>query len=188
MNISGEGRYFDKAGRRHKVEGFGSLPDDTALQSMKISGKLSFGKISCDEIKISGECFGDSLTAQNISVEGTLDVNSVEVAEILKLEGSLKVSHLEATKTLIESRSGSIGTVKCQSIKIFHNEDFVDSYNSRLQIKNIEADTVELENCSADIIRCEDAFIGSNCRIKQLFVAGKYRIATDSIVDDTIHT
>lgn len=188
MKISGECCYFDKTGRRHKVEGFGNFSDDMALRTIKVSGELSFGIISCDEIKVSGECFGDSLTAQKLFIEGTLKIDSVKVEETFNLQGSLKVNNIETKETVIESRSGLIGTIKCQQLKIFHNDDFADSHNSCVRIKSIEADEVNLENCSVNVIRCKDAFIGANCTIKKLFVAGEYKVAADSKVAKIIRT
>lgn len=184
MKISGEGKYVDTKGRRHKIEGFGSIPDEMPIKSLAVEGVLSFEKSSCEILKINGECRGISLTAKNVYVSGMLEIETTTVAEVFKIEGTLKASHIEADKISIESRSGSIDELKCQQIKIVHNENFEDA--SRFQIKSIEATDVHLENCKVGIIRCKDAFIGKNCSIEKLFVAGECKVADDSKVGETI--
>lgn len=186
MKISGEGNYSDATGRRHKIEGFGNFPDDIPLQSLNVSGELSFRKISCDTIKVSGECFGDSLTAQKFSVKGTLKINSISVLEFLKVTGTLKSANIMADEIIVASREGSIDKIKCRNIKIF--ETTVTQSNSRVRIKTIDAETVELENCAVDIIKCRDAVIGTNCAVEKLFVAGKCTVAANSTVAETIRT
>lgn len=186
MKISGEGNYSDATGRRHKIKGFGTFSDDMPLQSLNVSGELSFRKISCDTIKVSGEGFGDSLTAKKFSAEGTLKINSIRVSEILKVTGILKAANITADEIIVASRNGSIGTIKCRRIKIFETND--TQSNSRVRIKSIDAETVEIENCAVEVIRCRDAVIGTNCAIEKLIVAGKCTVAADSTVDETIHT
>lgn len=186
MKILGEGNYVDVKGRRHHVEGIRKFSDDTLLKSLKVSGTVSFEKISCDTIEISGECSGDSLTAKNLFVEGTLKVRSVNVTEKLTVEGSLNVSSVAAMQVFIESQTGSVDEVKCKQIKIFNNDEFVTPQRLYIYIKNIDAEKVELKNCKVEVIRCKNAFIGSNCAIEKLFVAGECKVAPDSTVGETI--
>ena len=187
MKIFGEGKYVDAKGRRRKIMGVGTFPDEIPLQSLNMEGSLSFGKISCDEIQMSGECFGESLTANNFSVAGVLRVNSVNVTHNLKVDGSLKVDNLIAKEIFIRSRLGSVDTVKCQRIKIF-DDSFTDVKDSRVCIKSLEADTVELTNSAVAVIRCRDAFIGENCSVEKLFVTGKCTVAPTSTVSEMIRT
>lgn len=199
MKIEGEAVYIDTAGKRHSIEGVGSIPDVT-LQKLKVSGSFTFDEISCDDIKISGECDGKSLNAKNVSVEGEAEIGTVE-AEAFKLSGSVKIDKLVAEKIVIESRKGTIGAIKCGMLKIFHEEinaldDSIFSKifgskvfrhsNSRVRIKSVEAREIHLENCAVDVIRCEDAYIGANCAIEKLFVASECKVADDSTVGETI--
>ena len=201
MKIEGIASYTDSAGKRHSVEGIGSLPD-AALQDLNVSGSLSFDKLSCDDVEVEGSIGGKLLTAKKISVEGSFDVGVTDV-ETFNLSGSIDAEKLTAKEILIESRGGNIGAIKCDKLKIFHGEihevgasilskifggKVSRQSNSRVRIKNIEADTVELENCAVDVIKCRDAFIGTNCAIEKLFVAGKCTVADDSTVGETIHT
>ena len=186
MKISGEGSYVDAKGQRHKVEGTRTLSDDTLLRNLSVSGIFSFDKISCDTIKVRGECYGDSLAAKNFFVEGMVKVNSVNVTNSLTVTGSLKVIDVEATEISIESQLGSINTVKCKQMKIFNNDNVAASPRTRVRIKNIIAEKVELKNCEAEVIRCQDAFIGVNCAIEKLFVAGECKISVDSTVGEMI--
>lgn len=186
MKIKGEGAYVDSVGVRHEVKGTGSLPDNTELKSLRASGMFSFGKFSCDKVSISGKCEGGSVIAKSFSVTGKVEVDSVEADDII-----------------IESRSGAIDKLKGSKVKIFNRghevanalfakllggHDAVQEKNSRICIKTIEADNVELENCEVDVIRCKDAFIGSNCAIEKLFVAGECKVSANSKVGETIHT
>ncbi len=187
MKIEGEGVYVDSKGRKHSIEGIGSLPDEINLQSIKVEGSFSFEEISCDKIKVEGECSGNTVTAKNISIEGTIEVDSVTVEDTFKLEGKAEIKLLDAKEIVMETRGGEIGEIRCDKIKIFHDEDSERRKNrSRVRIKTIDADTVNLENCEVDTIRCKDAIIGSNCAIGKLFVAGECEISADSKVDETI--
>lgn len=188
MKILGEALYVDSAGIRHEVEGIGNISDNVSLRSLKVEGTLSFEKISCDTIEIEGSCDGDSLTAQKFSAEGTVEVDSLNIAQIFKLEGLPKISNVAAAEVSIESQSGSIGNIKCTRIKIFHDEYSSKVRRSRVRIKSIEADTVELENCEVEVVKCQNALIGTNCAITKLFVAGEFKVADDSTVDEVIRT
>ena len=201
MKIEGIASYIDKAGKRHSIEGIGSLPDGGELENLNVEGAFSFDKISCDDIKILGECNGKSINGKKISTEGTIDVEYVEV-ETFKLSGSADINKLVAKEIIMESRGGTIGDIKCDELKIFHGEihEFGASIisrifggkvsrhnNSRVQIKNIEAETVHLENCAVNVIKCKDAFIGKNCVIDKLLVSGECKVADDSTVGETVH-
>lgn len=202
MKIAGKAVYVDAAGKHHSIKGVGNVPNNVALQKLKVSGSFTFDEVSCDDVKISGECDGKSFNAKNISVEGTADIDSVK-SESFKLSGSADINKLIAEEIIIESRKGKIGAIKCGKLKIFHEEiNEVGSAilsrlfggkvshhsNSRVRIENIDAETVELENCEVDVIKCRDAFIGTNCAIKKLSVSGECKVADDSTVGETIRT
>lgn len=119
---------------------------------------------------------------------GKVEVDSLKIARTLKLSGRPQIDSVTADEIFIATRDGSIGAIKCRRIKIFHDENFFDNQRSRIRIKNIDADTVELENCAVDVIKCRDAAIGTNCAVEKLFVAGKCTVANDSTVAETIRT
>lgn len=202
MKIEGDAVYIDTAGKRHLIEGVGNVPNNVALQKLKGSGSFKFDKVSCDDISISGECNGKSFNAKNISIEGTADIDTVE-ADSFQLSGSAKIGDIVAEKIIIESRKGTIGAIKCGKLKIFHEEiNSLDKLilskifggiashhsDSRVNIKSVDAETVHLENCAVDVIKCKDAFIGANCTIDKLFVADECKIAADSKVGEMIRT
>lgn len=200
MKVEGIAACVDAKGKRHAIEGIGSLPD-IPLQSLSVSGSFSFGEISCDNLKAEGECVGKSVVAKKISVEGSFEVNSAE-AESFKLSGSADVEKITAKEILMESRGGSIGAIICDKLKIFHGEvrevgssilsrifggKVSHHGNSRVQIKTIAAQVVHLENCAVTEIKCTDAFIGANCVIDKLFVSGECKVADGSTVGETVH-
>ena len=203
MKIAGEAVYVDAAGKKHSIEGIGSLPDNNELQSLDAVGEFSFDEISCDDMKISGSCEGKSLIAKNISADGTFEVAVVNVEERFKLSGSADIEKITAKEIIMESRGGTIGAIKCGKLKIFHGEihevgssilskifgeKVSHNNNSRVHIENIDAETVHLENCAVAEVKCNDAFIGANCVIDKLFVAGECKVVPDSTVGETIRT
>ena len=202
MKIEGDARYIDAQGKRHSIEGIGSLPDATALQSLNVSGSFSFGEISCDKVKIEGECFGKSLTAKNIFVSGSFEVDSVKVEETFQVEGSVDSENISAAEIVMETRGSKIENINCNKIKIFHGEsyDVAGSLfsnifggknirtqgSSRVRIGKIEAEKVDLQNCEVEEIHCKDAVINSNCVIEKLIVKGECKVAADSKVGEII--
>ena len=176
--------------------------NSVSAQVIKISGELSVEKLSCNEINISGKCSGNSLNTKNFLGSGKIKLDSLKVEETLKFSGEAHIDSVTADEIFIGSRNAFLGEIKCRKIKIFDDAErlaeeifgkifsfhssFGKSY-SRVQIKNIEADTVELENCEVEVIRCQNAFIGANCSIEKLFVAGECKVAADSKVN-IIHT
>lgn len=233
MKIKGSGSYTDAAGRNHGIFGVGKLSDDEKFRELKVLGNISFDKISCDEVNISGKCDGGSIDAQdlkisgkvlfdkifcaeanvsgkcegksvstkNFSASGKMEIDSIKVEQTFELKGKPELGSVEADKVIVESRSGSVDEIKCRKLKIFNHANETDSAFvikilgeeisafdnfSRVRIKNIDAEKVEIENCEVDVIRCQDAFIGTNCSIEKLFVAGEYEVAADSTVGETI--
>lgn len=219
MNIKGAGIYTDASGESHKII-LGDLPDSENLRALKVSGNLTFKKISCDEINVSGKCEGGSITAQslkvsgglsfdkisceegsvsgkcegksltakNFSASGKVEIDSLKVEETLKLSGKPRIDSMTATKIFIDSIDGSIGSIKCRTIKIFDRIGLAVTRNLRVRIVDIDADKVELENCAVVEIKCKDAFIGVNCVIEKLFVSGECEVADGSTIGETIRT
>lgn len=220
MRIKGTGTYTDANNRRYMILGVGDFSDDEKLRNLDVAGNVSFDKISCDIVKVSGKCEGSLIAAQNLdisggisfddiscdeadisgkcegksvnaknfSVSGTSKIDSLKVEENLNLSGTPQINSVLADKILIAARDGFIGKIKCRMIKICDDNGFVAEYHSRIRIKSIDAEMVHLENCEVDVIRCKDAFIGTNCAIGKLFVTGECKVATDSTVKETVRT
>ena len=98
MKIAGEAVYVDLNGKRHSIEGVGRLPDDASLQSLSVSGSLSFVDFSCDKIKIDGEAKGKSINTKNISIEGTFEGSTLKVDSSFKASGSVKIESISSKK------------------------------------------------------------------------------------------
>lgn len=205
MKIEGEARYVDSRGKTHSIEGIGSLADDVNLQSLKVEGNIEFDEISCGKVKIEGSGEGNSLTAKSLSVEGSLEVDTLKVEEALEISGTIEVGSVDADEIEIESRAGKIDAVKCRKIKIFHDDgdeisgkflrNVLDEFDvkvtrhklrSRVRIKSIDAEKVDLQNCEVDVIRCTDAKIGTDCAVERLIVSGECKVADDSKVGEII--
>jgi|GEM_PF-2566937 len=205
MKIEGEALYVSKAGKRHRIEGYGSLPDSVELEKLDVDGSVSFGKIFCDKFKVDGECSGDSLTAEKVVAEGECRIDFIKAVKSLEIEGSMKIDSVESADVVIESRSGTIGEINCTDLRIFDSNDNFDAEFSfgdfsmkfsqqksfkknfsQVRIKKITAENVELENCKVSLIECINANIGSNCDIEKLIVSGKCKIASDSEVVEVV--
>ena len=166
------------------------------------SGKIEFENISCEKLDVEGKCKGGFIKAKNFFAEGSVKVDDIKVDKNFEIEGKIKSSEIEADEIIIETRHGSIGNVKCRKLKIFDSESeivseelakifgerfFHRNIHSRLRIRKILAEKVELENCEVDEIKCRDVAIGANCFVEKLFVANKEEISADSGVGEIIH-
>ena len=98
MRIEGEATYIDSTGKRHSIEGIGSLPDGSTLQSLKVSGIIKFDEMSCDDVQIEGDGRGKSITAKSMNVTGSVEVNTIEVENLFRC---LAVSKLKISKQKI---------------------------------------------------------------------------------------
>lgn len=185
MKIKGEGVYIDSAGVFHKVKGKSIISDDVILQSLQVSGKLLFDKITCDKVNVYGKCQGGSVYAKNFFTTGKIKAYSIKADEVVIKSSSGSIDELQGVKIKISSK---INDDSALFAKIFFKRDEEFSDDSRVRIKKVNADTVELENCEVDIIKCKDAVIGTNCAIKELFVSGECTVAADSTVVKTIRT
>lgn len=185
MKIAGEATYVDGKGRRRSIEGIGTVPDDEPIQSLKVSGSCSFDVLVCDSVNIEGECDGSTLTAKSATFDGTVKVDALKVAGDLDVSGNVRSNAIEADRVVVESCSGSIGEIKCGRLRVFEHGS-ARNINSRVRIKNINADEVNLQNCEVDVIKCKDAIISSNCVIGTLNVEGKCEVVDGSTVKETI--
>ena len=201
MKIAGKGVYVDSNGEKHFLEGYATVPDSKTWKKLDVSGKVSVDEISCDKVEIGGKCKGQTLSVSNIFVSGDFKVDSVKAEESFKVSGRVKSKNLDAENITINSRESTIDQIKCDTIKIFNNDDSIDGglfsiifgkeisrvkNNSRIHIKKISAKKVDLENCEVEEIDCTDAIINSNCAIKKLTVEGNCDIAADSKVGELI--
>ncbi len=235
MKIRGSGIYTDATGQNRRILGVGELSDDEKLRELKVSGNISFDKILCNDVRISGKCKGGSITAQdlkisgglsfddisceeayisgkcegksvsaeNFSVSGKIEIDFLTIGKTLKLSGRPKIDSVTADEIFIGASDGFIGEIKCRNLKIFKGtgsfggeifgENFFENFlfnesHSRIHVKKIDAEKIALESCAADVIKCKDIFIGSNCAIEKLFVSGECKIVADSTVGETIRT
>ena len=202
MRIKGSGEYTDAKGRNYTVLGVGDVSDDEKLRRLSVSGNVSFDKLSCDRISVSGRCEGDSIFAKSLEISGALSIENISCDKI-DISGKPQIETLTADEISIATRNGFIGNINCKRLKIYDSNELIvekgfenlfvghfslSKSNSRIRIKSIEADKVELENCEVDVIRCKDAFIGANCVIDKLFVSGECSVMPGSKVGETVRT
>ena len=171
MKIDGDIAYTDKFGKRHTIEGYGTLPDETELKSLKVDGSISFDKISCGNFKVSGDCFGSSLTAEKISVDGDIEVNDIKAVEDLKIYGDCVADLLTANKIFID------GDIKADGIKVAESLNI----EGEPQINSIESDKIVINAQSGTIeeIKCRDLKIFNNgVNFEGEISIGKFRITS----------
>ena len=193
MRVEGNGIYVDSSGKSRSINGVEDIAENDTIENLKVFGSLTFNKIFVNEMKIEGEVIGESVNAKNITVHGDFNIGSTNVEKIFKVVGAVKINTLNAEQIFIESRNGSIDEVKCNTIKIFHQDYTGDDNilfgilggksrkNTRVKIRKIVAENVELKNCEAEEVVCKKAFIDSNCDIKKL-IADEYEVSADSRV------
>ena len=174
-----------------------------SCDKISVLGKCKGGAVSAQSLKISGTCEADSITAKNFSADGKIEVDSLTVEKVLEISGKPQINFVKADEILMATHNGFFGEIKCRKIKIYDEFEKINSEifgrgfignfainpsRSRVSVKNIEAETVHIENCEVGIVKCKEAFIGSNCVIEKLFVVRKCEVAADSTVGETIHT
>lgn len=202
MKIKGEATYIDENGKIHKIEGKITLPEETTFQKLKIDGKVTFENLSCDKLDVDGKCDGGIISAKNISIDGKIKADTVKVEQLFEVDGKAKISEVESDEFILDSRSSSIGEIKCKKLKIFSrgndkvaqifigkifDSEFEYSQDdSCVMIGKISAVKVDLANCEVGEIRCNNAVIRSNCTIDKLIVSGEYEIAENSKVIEIV--
>ena len=201
VRIEGCAVYVDKSGKRREIEGYGSLSDDRELKRLNVEGSATFDELSCDKVKISGECSGDTLIGEKITIEGDVEVGSIKAVKSLEIDGDFRIDSIESDEIVINSQSGTIGEIKCNNLKIFCEggnfegeisfgnfriKSSPSKISSRVRVKKIEAADVELENCRILLIKCKNAVVGSDCLIDKLIVSGKFELDNTSKVGEVI--
>ena len=155
MKIDGDATYIDKFGKRHLMEGEATLPDETELKILNVDGDIKFDRISCDKIKICGDCSGGSITAEKIFVDGDVKVDAtIQVVDSLKVNGDCSAESLTANKIFID------GDVKADTIKGAESLDIVGDP----QVGLIESKDVVINTRSGMIeeINCDNLKIFDN--------------------------
>ena len=195
MKILGSASYTSKSGKRLSLEGVGTLPDELDFKSLKVEGTISFDSLTCEHLKVEGECTGETISADEISIAGTSNVKSIKAGRSVEIEGTIKAVSIECNEISICSQSGKIEQLQCKSVRIYNESDktsksmfgFSKRKNtSRVWIKNIRAERVELQNCEAEFVECKTANVRANCIIEKLIVEGDCEIATDSKVSEVV--
>ena len=153
MRIEGEAAYIDKSGKRHRIDGCGKLSDSDYLQSLSVDGTLSFGKISCNKFKLSGDCSGESLTAEEITIDGDARIDVVKAVKF-RFSGDCSGNLLTAEKITID------GDVRLDVIKAVK----VVEISGDMRIDSVESNKVAIESRSGriDEIKCSELKIFDN--------------------------
>ena len=153
MRIEGEAAYIDKSGKRHRIDGCGKLSDSDYLQSLSVDGTLSFGKISCNKFKLSGDCSGESLTAEEITIDGDARIDVVKAVKF-RFSGDCSGNLLTAEKIKID------GDVRLDVIKAVK----VVEISGDMRIDSVESNKVAIESRSGriDEIKCSELKIFDN--------------------------
>lgn len=172
MKIDGDAVYVTELGKRHTIDGDGSLPDDTPLKKLNVDGDVSFGKISCDNIKVEGDCFGDSLTAGKIFVDGDFKVDVVNTKS-LKVNGDCFCDSIAAENVDVD------GDFEAESVKVVESFEI----SGDVKIDSVESDEIILNTRSGRVgkIQCKDLKIFDNSVdfVGEISI-GSIRIKSDS--------
>lgn len=197
MKILGSASYISKSGKKLSIEGISTLPDEFNFKFLKVEGTISFDNLNCEHLKIEGECSGETISAKEISIEGTINVKRVKAERSIEIEGTIKSVSIECDDIGIYSQSGKVEQIRCNNIKIYHtsgeNSILMSIFGSpkrrtasRVRVRSINAEKVDLQNCAAEIVKCKTANVRANCIIEKLIVEGDCEIATDSTVSEVV--
>lgn len=155
-------------------------------------------------MKIKGEMSYTDEHGKIHKLEGKIILPDDTIFQKLRVDGKAKIEEIEADEFILDSRSSTIGEIKCRKLKIFSNSNdndeaaevimskifgakvSVSNENLCVRIKKIDAEKVNIKNCEIEKIKCKDAVIGENCTIDKLIVSGEYEIAADSKVGEIV--
>lgn len=195
IRISGSGTVGSGEYNEVKISGSGRICGDVKCERFAVSGSAhSAGVIECSgELSVSGSLKTDGgVKADSARISGSTAIGGDLCANTLKIAGSAAVS---GNCTVTEaSISGSIkvgggrvtvrrhnGSAVSGLVAIFGGRGFAS-----LKTTSIEADSVELENTTADTVRAVDVTLGDGCDIGTVEYSGTLTVSEKAKVGNVI--
>ena len=172
-----------------KCSGAVNAESDVNVREAHISGASSIGgSMSADKlIHVSGTIkVNGSMSAEEIEVSGALNVKGLVNAE----KFTLSINSF-SQQSSADSIGGSIITVRQTN----GNDGFLNNIigtffpsreESILTVKQIEGDTIELVNTTADIVRGNNITIGDKCKIRRVEYTGKVTYSDNATIGEMV--
>lgn len=163
-----------------EVNGNVLIKEDAKIEVCEISGRLQVEEsLQAEMIKLRGvlkvhrECNCDSFFGHGVvNIDGQLNVNDMHI----EVEGLSKVKSIKAKKIIIEENS-TFGVVKKFVNKLM-------GYKNYLEVNEIEAENIYLENTSSKIVRGKNVTIGKGCEIGRIEYTGQLEMNDQASVSE----
>ena len=182
MEISGFGKLSSGEYGDLRISGCGSLDGDISCNSLFVSGSIKGDKINCNQsLYVSGCGKIGMIKADKIKVSGCLKCKEAECgeAEIFGVVKSQK--NIQADKLTVQGVLACDGIVNAKEIDIIFKQGMKIegircskiraqrkkclSFKSKLNVKFLEADKIEIEDVRASCVSGKSVTIGKGCKI-----------------------
>ncbi len=185
MNISGRLKITEKDGGKITQKGRIKCSDAKDIQTLEAEGDIAFKSISGVNAKLRGKIKGDSIDIQNLEVDGTIRIgNVISNICVMKLSQHNSIDKIVSKKIdihIAEDRTSRIFT------SLVNNWDLGKANNNKVDIREIIADTVSLEQCSCEKIVCDSLILHGRCKIKELIYKEKLEFDEMSKIEKIVH-
>jgi len=174
IKVTGECQFTgDVDCKKLKLTGNASIFGSLRTEKMKITGEVVIeGSLEGSSVSGQGEIKASSVRADQLDLNGNLEVNGDCVGEKLEISGALSVAGLLSAEHLEislfgPSRAKEVGGSniiirRSKKGKLLHlMKPNLISFEAGL----IEGDTVELHYTKADVVRGQRVIIGADCEI-----------------------
>lgn len=190
MKVSGRLKYTERNGKQEKHEGRCKIDLPDSLRRIVAEGDVSFHDIKAEAIKLRGKITGDAIEAGELSIEGAPQLGRVK-AETCKIRFSEKgnIGTLHAmcvSATPEENRHPNVVEAFVEGLfgkKLTHK---LAPTHDELEIDVLDANRVELKDCTCGLVRCKEAFLKGHCRVRELCYSRSANIA-DTVEVGTQH-
>ncbi len=171
MDIKGEASVHNSDGKK-QYSGEFYLPEDEKYESLKLRGKINFGKLECEQkLSMEGEIKGSALKAPKVKIVGSANLQKLE-ADKLKIVFSSKSCYdsIFAKDIMVcpqkenQEFRNEVVTVIENILKVKLPQQVTQS-TTEMEIKSLLGETIDIDSCNVDKIICKDAIIRGPCNI-----------------------
>ncbi len=157
---------------------------------LKVTGKAEIRQLSnVKHYKIRGQVIANSLLSGDsidnkgeLRTDGNVTVDSFQSTGICKIEGLLSADDIVMKLHHQNSRIHEIGgnTVSVKRSK------FPFARKVTLNVHQVEADIIYLEQTYADVVRGKNIIIGPGCVIKRVEYRDRLSVSSEAVVDEQV--
>ncbi len=215
VTISGSGKVSgDISCESFKSSGAAKVHGSVKCGSFGTSGavKVDGGVECCGEVRISGAAkIGEAMSAEELHSSGALVVGGNLVSGVIHSSGELNIGgDVSAEEAHMSGKTKISGLLNAEKVRISFDEangcQIGQIGGGRIEIEytgraigffkrlsggcghvtSIEADSVEIENISAETVRAIDLTIGDGCVIDTVEYSGTLTVSEHASVKNTV--